>query len=86
MVALGLNLSETTGKAEFEHRLKTFIHFVHDQCRYKQPRFEEVCVWSGVCLSVSDLPPAGLSMTNTIRIYRSPKLLTFALSQDWVWQ
>lgn len=32
-VALGINMAESVGGAEFEHRLKTFMHFIFDQCK-----------------------------------------------------
>eukprot|EP01054_Gregarina_sp_Poly1_P005347 Gregarina_sp_Poly_1__5346@NODE_2825_length_1669_cov_177_711610_g1781_i0_p1_GENE_NODE_2825_length_1669_cov_177_711610_g1781_i0NODE_2825_length_1669_cov_177_711610_g1781_i0_p1_ORF_typecomplete_len469_score75_19ELFV_dehydrog/PF00208_21/2_2e36ELFV_dehydrog_N/PF02812_18/5_4e23Pyr_redox_3/PF13738_6/0_07NAD_binding_7/PF13241_6/0_33_NODE_2825_length_1669_cov_177_711610_g1781_i01161522 len=33
MAAIGLNLTENTPKHEYEHRLKTFMGYIHDQCR-----------------------------------------------------
>lgn len=33
MMAVGVNLSEKVGRAEFEYRMKSFTHYVYDQCK-----------------------------------------------------
>eukprot|EP01056_Protomagalhaensia_sp_Gyna25_P001511 Protomagalhaensia_sp_Gyna_25__1510@NODE_1774_length_1546_cov_11_837425_g1454_i0_p1_GENE_NODE_1774_length_1546_cov_11_837425_g1454_i0NODE_1774_length_1546_cov_11_837425_g1454_i0_p1_ORF_typecomplete_len484_score77_20ELFV_dehydrog/PF00208_21/8e37ELFV_dehydrog_N/PF02812_18/7_7e23NAD_binding_7/PF13241_6/0_17DUF465/PF04325_13/16DUF465/PF04325_13/20_NODE_1774_length_1546_cov_11_837425_g1454_i0931499 len=33
MAAIGLNLTENTSKHEYEHKLKTFMGYIHDQCK-----------------------------------------------------